>query len=60
MSLKSMSLPLNVRYAALCQVSEWSLAGRSTRAPTASHLAREAPTVYAAPRGQCIQPLTSG
>ncbi len=42
------------------QAARRSLTGRSTGAPTAGHLAREAPAVYAAPRGQGVQPSSSG
>ena len=36
------------------------LTQRSTGAPTAGHLAREALTVYPAPRGQGVQPSSPG
>jgi hypothetical protein len=34
--------------------------GRSTGAPTAGHLAREALSVYPAPRGQGVHPSSPG
>jgi hypothetical protein len=40
--------------------AECRLTRRSTGAPTAGHLAREAPAVYPAPRGQGVHPPSPG
>ena len=44
----------------MAQHARCGLTGRSTGAPTAGHLAREALHAYPAPRWQGVQPLSPG